>query len=61
MDNGYPQKYTLGLMTTSPNLGVIIPPSIPLILYGVMTRTSIADLFLAGILPGALLTFVLVA
>jgi len=50
----------MGALCAAGTLGVIIPPSIPLILYGVMTRTSIADLFLAGVLPGLLLTLALV-
>ena len=57
---GYSRSYAIGALCAAGTLGVIIPPSIPLILYGVMTRTSIADLFLAGIMPGLLLTAVLV-
>jgi C4-dicarboxylate transporter DctM subunit len=57
---GYSKRYAIGALCTGGTLGVIIPPSIPMILYGVMTRTSIADLFLAGIAPGLLLTAVLV-
>ena len=52
---GYSKKFSLGLICAGATLGIIIPPSIPLILYGVMTSTSIADLFLAGIGPGLLL------
>ncbi len=48
IDNGYPQKYTLGLMTTSPNLGVIIPPSIGMILYSMISNVSLEGLFLTG-------------
>ena len=55
MDNGYPQKYTLGLMTTSPNLGVIIPPSIGMILYSMISNVSVEGLFLTGFLPGVLI------
>ena len=55
MDNGYPQKYTLGLMTTSPNLGVIIPPSIGMILYSMISNVSLEGLFLTGFLPGILI------
>ena len=55
MDNGYPQKYTLGLMTTSPNLGVIIPPSIGMILYSMISNVSLEGLFLTGFLPGVLI------
>jgi len=52
---GYNKSFALGALCSAGTLGVVIPPSIPLILYGVMTQTSIADLFLAGIGPGLLL------
>jgi len=55
IDNGYPQKYTLGLMTTSPNLGVIIPPSIGMILYSMISNVSLEGLFATGFLPGVLI------
>ena len=55
IENGYPQKYTLGLMTTSPNLGVIIPPSIGMILYSMISNVSLEGLFLTGFLPGVLI------
>jgi len=52
---GYSDKYTLGLVTTSGSLGLLFPPSLPIILYGTVSKTSIDDLFIAGILPGMLL------
>ena len=52
---GYSKSFSIGLICGGATLGIIIPPSIPLILYGVMTATSIADLFLAGVGPGLLL------
>ena len=52
---GYSKSFSIGLICAGSTLGIIIPPSIPLILYGVMTSTSIADLFLAGVGPGLLL------
>lgn len=52
---GYSRQFALGALCAAGTLGVIIPPSIPLILYGVMTRTNIAELFVAGIGPGLLL------
>jgi C4-dicarboxylate transporter, DctM subunit len=58
---GYPRNFALGALCSAGTLGVVIPPSIPLILYGVMTQTSIADLFLAGVGPGLLLTALLTA
>lgn len=56
---GYPKSFALGSVTSAGTLGIIIPPSIPLIIYGVVTETSIVDLFLAGLIPGILLTLVL--
>ena len=53
--NGYDEKYTLGLMTTSPNLGVIIPPSIGMILYCMISNVSLEGLFLTGFIPGFLI------
>jgi C4-dicarboxylate transporter DctM subunit len=52
---GYDRKFSLGALAAGGTLGVIIPPSIPMILYGIATETSIIDLFTAGILPGLLL------
>lgn len=56
---GYPKSFALGALCAAGTLGIVIPPSIPLILYGVMTQTSIADLFLAGIGPGLILTLLM--
>ncbi|MBW2514832.1 MAG: TRAP transporter large permease [Deltaproteobacteria bacterium] len=55
--NGYPEKYTIGLMTTSPNLGVIIPPSIGMILFSMISNVSLEGLFLTGFLPGVMIMF----
>jgi tripartite ATP-independent transporter DctM subunit len=57
LSNGYPEKYSIGLMTTSPNLGVIIPPSISMILYSMISNVSLEGLFLTGFLPGILIIF----
>lgn len=53
--HGYPKPFAAALQATSAELGVIIPPSIPLILYGVSAEVSIGDLFVAGIGPGVLI------
>jgi tripartite ATP-independent transporter DctM subunit len=50
--HGYPVGYAAALQATSAELGVIIPPSIPMILYGVSAEVSIGELFIAGIGPG---------
>lgn len=49
---GYPRPYAAALQASSAELGIIIPPSIPLILYGVSTEVSIGELFIGGIGPG---------
>ena len=56
---GYTERFSLGLLTTSGTLGLLFPPSFPLILYGVVAQTSIDQLFLAGIFPGILLVLLL--
>ncbi|MHB1406258.1 MAG: TRAP transporter large permease [Desulfitobacteriaceae bacterium] len=58
---GYPKRYAMGLIAASGTLGILIPPSIPLIVYGVTSDESIGKLFMAGILPGLLLGGVLIA
>jgi tripartite ATP-independent transporter DctM subunit len=55
IENGYPEKYSMGLMTTSPNLGVIIPPSIGMILFSMISNVSLEGLFLTGFLPGVMI------
>ncbi len=55
--NGYDENYTLGLMTTSPNLGVIIPPSISMIFYSMISNVSLEGLFITGFIPGILIIF----
>jgi C4-dicarboxylate transporter, DctM subunit len=49
---GYPARYAIGVMATAGSLGIMIPPSIPLVLYGFVTNESVGKLFIAGILPG---------
>ena len=56
---GYPEKFSLGLVTSAGSLGLLFAPSLPLILYGVVAEVSIEDLFLAGILPGFLMLVML--
>src|SRR4030067_313012 len=50
----YPERFSLGLLTTSGTLGVLFPPSLPLIIYAIVAMVRIDQLFLAGHLPGAL-------
>lgn len=58
-NEGYSEKFSLGLITTSGSLGLLFPPSLPIILYGLVTNVDIEKLFMAGILPGILLIVVL--
>jgi tripartite ATP-independent transporter DctM subunit len=58
---GYPVGFAAALQATAAELGVVIPPSIPMILYGVSTQTSIPELFIAGFGPGLLIAASLVA
>jgi len=58
---GYDNKFSLGAIMSGGTLGIIIPPSIPMIIYGLVTETSVTDLFASGFGPGLLLTFVLSA
>jgi tripartite ATP-independent transporter DctM subunit len=55
VERGYNRSFVLGLLAAGGTLGILIPPSIPLILYGVITEESIVDLFMAGVGPGLLL------
>jgi C4-dicarboxylate transporter DctM subunit len=54
LERGYPRSFSLGVLGASGTIGVVIPPSLALILYGIVTEQSVPRLFLAGILPGLL-------
>ncbi|MCQ9328527.1 TRAP transporter large permease [Pelistega suis] len=58
--HGYPKPFAASLQATAAELGVIIPPSVPMILFAVATQTDLVDLFIGGILPGFLIAFALV-
>jgi len=58
---GYDNKFSLGTIMSGGTLGIIIPPSIPMIIYGLVTEASVIDLFLAGVGPGLLILFVMSA
>ena len=52
---GYPKKYAIGTISTAGSLGILIPPSIVMIVYGVTAEVSIGKLFIAGIIPGLMI------
>jgi C4-dicarboxylate transporter, DctM subunit len=56
---GYPKRFGAGVITTSGALGILIPPSIVMVMYAVATNTSIGTLFIAGVIPGAVLAMML--
>jgi C4-dicarboxylate transporter DctM subunit len=57
----YPEVFSLGLLTTSGTLGLLFPPSLPLIIYAIVAKVRIDQLFIAGILPGILFVILLSA
>ena len=59
MRSKYPEGFSLGLLTTSGTLGLLFPPSLPLIIYAIVAKVRIDQLFIAGILPGILLVVLL--
>lgn len=56
LKDGYEDRFSVGLLTASGSLGLLLPPALPLILYGIVAQLPIEDLFIGGILPGLLLT-----
>lgn len=58
---GYEKKFATAVVVSAGALGIIIPPSIPMVLYGVSGSVSIGDMFIAGILPGTLIGIVMIA
>jgi C4-dicarboxylate transporter DctM subunit len=55
LEKGYGRRFTVGVISAAGSIGPIIPPSIPMVIYGAMTNTSIAMLFAGGFLPGVLM------
>jgi C4-dicarboxylate transporter DctM subunit len=56
---GFPNKFGAGVITTSGSLGILVPPSVVIVLYSVSTNTSVGKMFIAGIVPGILLAVLL--
>ncbi len=59
--HGYTKRFSVGVVAGSSVLGMLIPPSLLLILYGLLTEQSVGDLFIAGIIPGLLLALIFAA
>ncbi len=58
-NEGYPENFSLGLLTTSGSLGLLFPPSLAMIIYGIVANVNVEQLFIAGLLPGLLLIILL--
>lgn len=52
---GYPKSYSVGAITSAGSLGILIPPSVVMIVYGVTAEVSIEKLFMAGVIPGVMI------
>jgi C4-dicarboxylate transporter, DctM subunit len=61
LKENYPEQFSLGLVTASGSIGLLFPPSLPIILYGFVAKVSIDQLFVAGLIPGLLLIALLSA
>jgi tripartite ATP-independent transporter DctM subunit len=59
--DGYGESFSIGLLTASGSLGLLFPPALPMILYGIVSKTSISELFKGGQLPGILLVTIAAA
>lgn len=59
LKQGFPKRFGAGIVTTSGALGILIPPSIVMVMYSISTNTSVGELFMAGVIPGILLAFFL--
>ena len=57
---GYPERFAIGILVASGSIGLLFPPSLPVILYGSISHVPIDDLYVGGIIPGTLLIFLLV-
>jgi C4-dicarboxylate transporter DctM subunit len=61
MKYGYPEKMSLGVLTVSGSLGILIPPSIPMIIFSIVTGADVNKLFIAGIIPGVITALLIIA
>ncbi|MFZ5644201.1 MAG: TRAP transporter large permease [Bacillota bacterium] len=61
IEGGYPKRYAMGLIAAAGTLGILIPPSVTMVIFGVTAEVSIGDLFMGGLLPGIFLALLLVA
>ena len=60
IENGYSKRYAMGLVAASGTLGILIPPSVTMVIFGIVAEYSIGELFAAGMIPGIILAGILV-
>jgi len=60
IENGYSKRYAMGLVAASGTLGILIPPSVPMVIFGFIAEYSIGELFAAGLIPGIIMAGVLI-
>lgn len=60
IDGGYSKRYAMGLVAAAGTLGILIPPSVTMVIYGITVEENIGKLFMGGVLPGAFLAFLLI-
>ncbi|MCL6478477.1 MAG: TRAP transporter large permease [Peptococcaceae bacterium] len=60
IEGGYPKRYAMGLIAASGTLGILIPPSVTMVIFGITAEESIGDLFMGGLLPGLFLALMLI-
>jgi len=61
IEGGYPKRYAMGLIAAAGTLGILIPPSVTMVIFGITAEVSIGDLFMGGLLPGIFLALLLIA
>ncbi|MHB8156971.1 MAG: TRAP transporter large permease, partial [Desulfocucumaceae bacterium] len=60
IEGGYPKRYAMGLIAAAGTLGILIPPSVTMVIFGITAEVSIGDLFMGGLLPGLFLSGILI-
>jgi len=60
IESGYPKRYSMGLIAAAGTLGILIPPSVTMVIFGIVSEYSIGELFAAGMIPGIILACILV-
>lgn len=60
MENGYSKRYAMGIVAAAGTLGILIPPSVPMVIFGFVSEYSVGELFAAGLIPGIIMASILI-